>query len=97
MSEPIKEAVEAADELTRKYPGVMYVVPAESLVSIIQSAIEKATEATAEHFRQGIYGKLDKAINLIEAAQRQRSEPSIDLAPQSLLDREAEEREQPIR
>lgn len=49
----------------------------DDFVSIIQAAIEKGMEATAEHFRLGLYAKLDEAIS--RAARIKR----ISLHPRS--------------
>lgn len=74
---------------------------ADELEPFILAAIERATEATAEHFRQGLYGKLDEAIELVKAAQPQRSEPVICEGnettgfeiPQSCLPQRSEQQE----
>jgi hypothetical protein len=84
MKTPSKEAIAAANEMLDSVIAIPYRTKEEylekrerlkqKLLPIIQSAIEEATEATAEHFRQGLYGKLDEAIALVKAAQPQRSE-----------------------
>ena len=58
-------ADQIAAECLRKLQDV---TNADNKLAIIQAAIEKATEATAEEFRQGLYGKLDQAIKLVLAA-----------------------------
>lgn len=58
-------AVAAVTAFTKDH--VLQLEDAIPLRNIIQSACEEYAEETAEHFRQGIYAKLNHAIKLIES------------------------------
>lgn len=59
-------AAEAVEEARRRTGIDFDEQEGETLQAIIQGAIEKAMEQTAEHFRQGLYAKLHEVIAKID-------------------------------
>jgi len=81
---PSPKAIEIINriiELTGDMPDYAEVEMAE----IIQAAIDEACEETAEHFRKGLYAKLDEAMAKAESRPAQEDKDTWKKAYDNLL------------